>query len=225
MPAGSRLQPTTTEEEALWSAGLRLVAGVDEVGRGPIAGPVLAAAVILEPLRKYEWLGDVRDSKVLPAPERERLAELIRRDVIAFGLGAASSGEIDGWGISFANRAAMDRALQSLRVRPSFVLIDGPLGLKAPYAQKPIVDGDATCASIAAASIVAKVARDRLMRDLDVHYPAYGFAGHKGYATPEHLERLARFGPCVQHRRSWPRVRIVAGLDPVLEVELNDAAG
>jgi ribonuclease HII len=224
MAAGSRLVPTTIEEEALWSVGKRFVAGVDEVGRGPIAGPVLAAAVILDPLCKYDWLGDVRDSKVLPASERERLAELIRRDVIAFGLGASSSGEIDAWGISFANRAAMDRALQSLRIRPTFVLIDGPLGLKAPYAQKAIVDGDATCASIAAASIVAKVARDRLMRDLDVHYPDYGFAGHKGYATPEHLERLARFGPCVQHRRSWPRVRVVAGLDPVLEVELNDAA-
>jgi ribonuclease HII len=228
MAAGPRLQPTTTEEEALWAAGKRYVAGVDEVGRGPIAGPVFAAAVILHPLGKYDWLNDVRDSKVVPAPERERLAALIRRDVLAFGIGSASVGEIDGWGIALANRTAMERALQALRIRPSFVLIDGPTGLSCPQPQKPIIDGDATCCSIAAASIVAKVTRDQVMRDLDVHYPAYGFAQHKGYATPDHLDRLRRFGACDQHRRSWARVRLVAGLDGSAndrEEESHNAAG
>lgn len=207
MAAGSRPLPTTREERALWSAGCRFVAGVDEVGRGPIAGPVYAAAVVLDPRRRYGWLRDVRDSKVLTAAERERLDVFIRRDVVSYGIGYASVGEIDGWGITCANRMAMERALMALGVRAGYVLIDGPTGIKTTHAQKAIVDGDATCASIAAASIVAKVARDHVMCVLDGHFPQYGFAGHKGYATRDHLERLARFGPCDQHRRSWPRVR------------------
>jgi ribonuclease HII len=224
MAAGSRLAPTTLEEQALWSAGRRFVAGVDEVGRGPIAGPVFAAAVVLHPFREYDWLCDVRDSKIVPAPERDRLAALIRRDVVSFGIGYATVGEIDGWGISFANRMAMERALLALNVRASYVLIDGPSGLKSTHPQKPIVDGDATCASIAAASIVAKVARDGVMCELDSHFPNYGFAGHKGYATRDHLERLARFGPCDQHRRSWPRVRLAGLGQPRAEEEDDDNA-
>lgn len=226
MAAGPRLQPTTSEEEAVWAAG-RLVAGVDEVGRGPLAGPVFAAAVVLDPSHEYDWLADVRDSKVIPAPERERLSALIRRDVLAFGIGSAGVAEIDAWGITLANRAAMERALAALGMRPHFVLIDGPSGLKSPYPQKAIVDGDATCASIAAASIVAKVARDRVMCDLDCRYPLYGFAVHKGYATRDHLDRLARYGACEQHRRSWPRVRLVAGAAPDRRQDEDgrDAAG
>lgn len=210
MAAGPRLQPSTREEEVLWASGRRLVAGVDEVGRGPLAGPVYAAAVILDPCSRPDWLKDVRDSKVLLAPQRERLSALIREETLAWGLGWATVGEIDGWGITLANRMAMIRALAALKVSPQYVLIDGPTGLNTPHPQKAIVDGDATCASIAAASIVAKVARDAVMCQLDGIYPQYGFASHKGYATKDHLARLARFGASPQHRRSWPRVQLAA---------------
>src|SRR5690242_16886293 len=135
MAAGSRLLPTTREERALWSAGHRFVAGVDEVGRGPIAGPVYAAAVVLHPRKRYRWLRDVRDSKVLTAAEREKLDVVIRRDVVSYGIGYATVGEIDGWGITYANRMAMERALMALNVRAGYVLIDGPTGLKTTHAQ------------------------------------------------------------------------------------------
>jgi ribonuclease HII len=210
MAAGPRPLPSTREEEALWSSGRRFVAGVDEVGRGPLAGPVYAAAVILDGCSHPAWLDEVRDSKVLLAPERERLAALIRDGALAYGIGWASAGEIDGWGITLANRMAMFRALAELPLRPDFVLIDGPSGIKSPHPQKAIVDGDATCCSIAAASIVAKVARDKVMCDLDALYPQYGFASHKGYATRDHLNRIAEFGLSPQHRRSWPRVQLAA---------------
>lgn len=210
MAAGPRLQPSTKEEEALWASGLRFVAGVDEVGRGPLAGPVYAAAVILDPCSHPAWVDELRDSKVLSAPERERLAEFVRAEAVDWSLGWAAVAEIDGWGITLANRMAMFRALAGLRSPPHFVLIDGPSGIKSPHPQKAIVDGDATCASIAAASIVAKVARDAVMCGLDEIYPEYGFASHKGYATREHLERLTRYGASPQHRRSWPRVQLAA---------------
>jgi ribonuclease HII len=200
--------PSTSAEEPLWAAGRRLVAGVDEVGRGPLAGPVYAGAVILDPDRLPAWLGEVRDSKELLAPDRERLAVAIRAEALSFGLGWSTVAEIDAWGIATANRVAMTRALGALKLRPHFVLIDGPLDLhQQPIPNRAIVDGDATCMSIAAASIVAKVARDGLMCRLDAVYPEYGFASHKGYATRDHLERLSRFGPSVQHRRSWLAVQ------------------
>jgi ribonuclease HII len=208
MAAGPRLQPSIREEERLWASGRRLVAGVDEVGRGPLAGPVYAAAVVLDSCARPPWLDDLRDSKVLLAPERERLAALIQGEALAWGLGWATAAEIDGWGITLANRMAMFRALAALRPSPQFVLIDGPTGIKTPHPQRAIVDGDATCASIAAASIVAKVARDSLMCELDNLYPEYGFASHKGYATRDHLERLSKYGASPEHRRSWPRVQL-----------------
>ena len=217
MTAGSRLQPSTEVEEALWAASYTRVAGVDEVGRGPLAGPVYAAAVILDPDVRPDWLHDLRDSKVLTAPERERLAEAVRREALAFSIGFAGVGEIDAWGISTANRIAMVRAIDGLRPRAQYVLIDGPLKVRHAWPQRPIVDGDATCMSIAAASIVAKVARDALMCQLDRVYPEYGFASHKGYATRDHLERLQRHGPSLQHRRSWLAVRRRGGLLPALE--------
>ena len=207
MTAGSRLQPSTALEEALWFAGRRLVAGVDEVGRGPIAGPVCTAAVILDAESRPVWLGEVRDSKELTPNARQRLAEAIRREALAFAIGWASVAEIDAWGIAPANRVAMKRALGGLRPRPQFVLIDGPQTLDQPLPQRAIVDGDASCSSIAAASIVAKVARDALMREVDRVYPLYGFAHHKGYATREHLARLERYGACEEHRRSWQAVQ------------------
>jgi len=150
----------------------------------------------------------LRDSKVLTATERERLSQAIRQEAPDFGVGWATVAEIDAWGISLANRMAMVRALQALSSRPQHVLIDGPQRLPNYAApQRAIVDGDALCCTIAAASIVAKVARDAVMRRLDAVYPAYGFAAHKGYATREHLEALERHGACVEHRRSWAAVQ------------------
>ena len=183
---------------------------------------------ILDPCASPVWLGQVRDSKVLQAPERERLSSLIRTEALGFGLGWATVGEIDGWGITLANRMAMARALADLPMRPQYVLIDGPSGIKTPHPQKAIIDGDALCATISAASIVAKVARDAIMCELDGLYPEYGFAGHKGYATRDHLDRIARYGASAQHRRSWPRVQLAArGLDAhgePIDVEGRDAA-
>jgi ribonuclease HII len=210
------------------------VAGVDEVGRGPLAGPVYTAAVILDAGCRPGWLDELRDSKVLPAPERERLAEAVQAEALDYALGWATVGEIDAWGIGLANKMAMVRAVNGLRRRPSAILIDGPLGVNYPIPQRTIVDGDATCCSIAAASIVAKVARDALMCRLDALYPAYNFASNKGYATRDHLESLARHGACVQHRRSWLSVQrraAEAGLslaDAALAagvMEADDAAG
>jgi ribonuclease HII len=215
MTAGTRPLPSTRFEEAYWACGETLIAGVDEVGRGPLAGPVYAAAVILNPGKRHGWLGEVRDSKVLLAPERERLAQAIRAEAEAYGIGWATVPEIDAWGITAANRMAMVRALQALDALPQRVLIDGPQRLPNYAApQEAIVDGDALCCTIAAASIVAKVARDEVMCQLDGLFPAYGFASHKGYATKSHLDALERHGPCVQHRRSWAAVRRRGGLDP-----------
>jgi len=223
MTAGSRPLPSVSNEEALWAAGRRYVAGVDEVGRGPLAGPVYAAAVILDRDRLPEWLGEVRDSKELPAPERERLAAAIRVEALAYSIGWASVAEIDSWNIAVANRIAMGRALDGLKQRPSYVLIDGPSTIGGPLPQRAIVDGDAICASIAAASIVAKVARDAVMCELDRLFPVYGFASNKGYATRNHLASLEEHGACVYHRRSWLAVQRRAGLLP-LESTATDAA-
>lgn len=207
MVAGSRPLPTTEFEEAHWASPAPLVAGIDEVGRGPLAGPVYTAAVILHPGQHPGWLSELRDSKVLLAHDRQRLAKTVREEALDYALGWATVAEIDAWGIGPANKIAMVRALLGLRLRPHYALIDGPLKVNYPLPQRAIVDGDATCVSIAAASIVAKVARDALMCELDLRYPQYGFANHKGYATREHLDKLARFGPCQQHRRSWLAVQ------------------
>jgi ribonuclease HII len=153
------------------------------------------------------WLSDLRDSKVLTAPQLERLAQAIRDEAPAWGIGWASVAEIDAWGISRANYTAMLRAIAKLGVEPEHVLIDGPLVIPGnPRPQRAIVDGDATCASIAAASIIAKVARDEIMRGLHSWYPEYGFASHKGYATSSHLRQIEAYGLCPQHRRSWGAV-------------------
>jgi ribonuclease HII len=220
MAAGPRLQPSTAVEESLWASGRRFVAGVDEVGRGPLAGPVYAAAVILDRDRRPDWLGELRDSKELLANDRQRLAEAVRQEALDFAIGWATVREIDAWGIGLANKMAMIRAINGLHLRPEHVLIDGPLKVTHPLPQYAIIDGDATCMSIAAASNVAKVARDALMCQLDQIYPEYGFASHKGYATPDHLERLARYGACSQHRRSWLAVQ-----RRVLSLSKDSAAG
>jgi ribonuclease HII len=183
------------------SAGDRFVAGVDEVGRGPLAGPVGVAAVILDPRAKLRGLDD---SKKLDRARREALFPLILESALSVAVVFATSEEIDRYNIRGATLLAMGRALAGLAVRPDFALIDGrdvPGGLCC--GARAIVDGDALCLSIAAASIVAKVARDRLMARLDPHYPGYGFAAHAGYATAAHRAALLKLGPTPLHRRSF----------------------
>ena len=181
-----------------------LVAGVDEAGRGPLAGPVVAAAVILDELQPIAGLGD---SKVISARRRERLFDEIRAKALACCIAQASVEEIDRLNILQATLLAMQRAVAGLRLPPRLVLVDGnrlPL-LKVPA--QAIVKGDATVLAISAASILAKVHRDRLCEVLDAAHPGYGFAVHKGYPTPEHLAALQRQGACEAHRRSFAPVR------------------
>lgn len=202
-----RSTPSLAEERFLWHQGLDYVAGVDEVGRGPLAGPVAAAAVILSPSADFRWLFHVRDSKQLKPDQREELAAYIWRDALAVGVGFVSHTTIDRIGIAEATRQAMLRAIGELRRRPQYLLIDA-LSLHAcALPQKGIIDGDMRCISIAAASIVAKIARDRHMEGLDGTFSGYGFARHKGYATRQHLDALRRLGPCEIHRRSFNPVR------------------
>ena len=180
---------------------------MDEVGRGPLAGPVVAGAVILPIRPAGEWVELIDDSKRLTPAKREEAFPLICWRAVAFGTGAASSEEIDALGIVGGTRLAMTRALDFLAVRPDFLLLDAfPLvGVAIP--QRAIIHGDALCLSIAAASIVAKVTRDRLMESEDARYSGYGFARNKGYATREHLDGLTALGPCEIHRRSFAPVR------------------
>lgn len=201
--------PTLEKEEALWRAGLRLVAGVDEAGRGPLAGPVAAAAVVLPPFPPFPWLGQVRDSKALSPAARGHLEALIKAHALAWAVAFVDCEAVDRLGIGPASREAMCRALAALPQRPEAVLVDGRHPLPGLPCQA-VVDGDALCVSIACASILAKEARDRLMHHLDTHYPGYGFARHKGYPTPEHLAALARLGPSPVHRRSFAPVREAA---------------
>lgn len=196
--------PDFREEMALWEQGFRCIAGVDEVGRGPLAGPVVAAVVVLfPPMLDSPWLRQVRDSKLLSAAQRQRLAPLIQAQARGVGVGVVSHENIDRDGIVQATRQAMAEALQQLPLKPDFVLIDGRERLRIRVKQRAIVKGDRLVTSIAAASIVAKVHRDRLMEALDERYPGWGFAQHKGYGTPQHLEALHRLGPSAIHRRSF----------------------
>ena len=205
--------------------GHLLVAGVDEVGRGPLAGPVFAGAVILPP----DWLqwrrrrprrrgGKppnwrdldprylLRDSKMLSHGQLEHLYGVITSAAVAWGVGGASGEVIDTQGIVPATKLAMRRAIAALRPQPHALLIDAVDLSEAGLPCRAIIDGDALCGSISAASIVAKVTRDRLMEEMDGQYPGYGFARHKGYATAEHLRLLERLGPCPIHRRSFAPV-------------------
>lgn len=187
-------------ERRLWRRGIRYVAGVDEAGRGPLAGPVVAAAVILSP-RTY--LPGLDDSKVLSESARERLYGMIRREAVAVAVGTASAAFIDRYNIHYAGLEAMRRAVAELDPIPGYLLVDGfgiP-GLAVP--QRPLIRGDASSNAIAAASIVAKVHRDRMMGELDRRFPEYGFARHKGYGTAEHRQCLRMYGPTPEHRRSF----------------------
>ena len=198
--------PDLSEETRLWQQGYGRVAGLDEVGRGALAGPVVAAAVVLPILPETPAaLREINDSKQLSARQRERLCALILQTADGVGLGSVSAAEIDVIGIAAATRGAMAQALAQLQangVVADFLLIDF-LTLEQPVAQKGIVKGDCRSLSIAAASIVAKVWRDRWLTALHGVYPAYDFARNKGYGTAAHLQALATVGPCPEHRRSF----------------------
>ncbi|MGE5552356.1 MAG: ribonuclease HII [Betaproteobacteria bacterium] len=187
--------------------GISVLCGLDEAGRGPLAGPVVAAAVILP---ENCYIVGVRDSKALSPHQRERLYREITRQAVDFSVGVVDAEGIDQLNILRATHRAMCLAVAGLRPRPELALVDGlPVpGLPVPH--EAMVDGDALCHLVAAASIVAKVTRDRIMAAYDALYPEYGFAHHKGYGTPAHLERLRRYGPCPLHRRSFAPVAEVA---------------
>ncbi len=182
------------------------VCGVDEAGRGPWAGPVSAGAVILDPARLPAGLDD---SKKLTAKARAALELEIKDKALAWGVGLASVEEIEELNILQATGLAMRRAVEALTVTPAFALVDGNYRFKLPCEIKTVVKGDSISSSIAAASILAKVARDRLMTEMDTVYPGYGFAAHKGYHAQVHVEALRTLGPCAIHRRSWEPVRLL----------------
>ena len=181
-----------------------LVAGVDEAGRGPLAGPVIAAAVILDPERP---IGGLADSKKLSEKQREQLFQEIRQHALAWSVARATVREIDQINILQASLLAMQRAVNGLKRKPHHALIDGNICPKLVCSSQAIIKGDATEPAISAASIVAKVLRDRIMLMLDMRYPNYGFAKHKGYGTKRHLEALGLHGPCEIHRRSFAPVK------------------
>ncbi len=187
------------------------VCGVDEAGRGPWAGPVSAAAVILDPGKVPKGLND---SKALSAKQREALEIEIKAQAVAYAVGFASVGEIAQLNILHATGLAMRRAVEALTVTPAYALVDGNYRFPLPCPVKTVVKGDALSCSIAAASILAKTARDRLMHELDGLYPGYGFAAHKGYHAAVHVEALRTLGPCPEHRMGWAPVRLaLAGLE------------
>jgi len=197
-----KLRCTLSFEKRAWAAGAQYVAGVDEVGRGSLFGPVVAAAVILDPAHRIRGL---RDSKLLPAERREELALLIRQHSVAWAVAAVDSARIDQINIYQASRLAMLHAVQQLAPSASYLLVDA-VRLDCELPQQPIIHGDALSASIAAASIIAKVERDRMVSAWDPVFPMYGLASNKGYCTPHHLAALREHGPSPLHRQSFSPV-------------------
>ncbi len=200
--------PDLSLERALLGRGVRPVAGADEAGRGPLAGPVVAAAVVLPPELSgcEDWLQLLDDSKRLTAARREQAFEAVQENAIAWAVAVIHSEEIDRIGVGKAALRAMLSAADSLEVRPAHLLLDYIPVRSCHYPYDTVVKGDSRSYSIAAASNVAKVTRDRIMGDYELSYPGYGFAKHKGYATAMHLERLREIGPCDIHRRSFAPV-------------------
>lgn len=209
---GQRLRKMLRFEQALWSTGVVRVAGVDEAGMSPLAGPVYAGAVVLPPGTR---IADVDDSKKLDASERERLAVEIKANAAAWAVGFATVEEIDALNIYWAGILAMKRAVEGLGAPPEHLLLDARRLKDVPIPQERIVKGDARSLSIAAASILAKTARDAHMRELDAIHPGYGFAQHKGYPVKAHLAALEKLGACAVHRRSFGPVRVALGLPPL----------
>jgi ribonuclease HII len=226
-----RLRCTLRYEKKAWASGAEMVAGVDEVGRGSLFGCVVAAAVILDPSYRVRGL---RDSKLLPPERRQVLAERIREHAVAWAVAAVDAARIDQINIYHASRAAMREAVLRLAPRPDHLLVDA-LRLDCEMTQDAIIHGDALSASIAAASILAKVERDRMMCEWDVVFPAYGLASHKGYSTPRHIAALREFGPTPLHRQSFAPVwqnpvpqEVFAFMEEkevLQEIEAEDLAG
>jgi ribonuclease HII len=210
----SSIKPIQVRQARLDWDPAGLMAGVDEAGRGPLAGPVVAAAVILDDTRRIRGLAD---SKVLSPLQREKLFDQIREKSLCCSVALASVDEIDTLNIFHATMLAMKRAVDGLRLKPAKVLVDGNRLPKLDVFCEAIVDGDAKVKAISAASIIAKVTRDRMLQELHQEFPQYGFASHKGYGTPEHLEALRVHGPCVHHRKFFAPVAV--------RVMMGDAAG
>jgi ribonuclease HII len=202
---------TLTYERDLYAEGIRIVAGVDEVGRGALAGPLMAAAVVLPPIeilmRDVDFWGNVRDSKMITASKRAILASEIISRAECYSIAGIEPDELDELGVGPANRIAMERAVLGLDIEPEVLLIDA-MTIESSAWQIGIIDGDALSLSIAAASIVAKVARDTLMVEAETDWPVYGFARHKGYGVPSHIAALRAHGPCNLHRRCFAPVRL-----------------
>ena len=215
-----RLDRLALLESDLWSQGMERVAGVDEAGVGPIAGPVVAAAVILPPGCRVAGLDDSK--KIVGEERREVLGRQIRDEALCWAVGIAQVAEIDALNIYRAGLLAMRRAVDSLEVRPDQLLVDARTLPGCAIPQRAIVHGDALSASIAAASLVAKTARDAIMHEFDRTYPGYGFASHKGYPTREHLAALRRLGVLPIHRRSYAPVREVLGESPAQALLFRD---
>jgi ribonuclease HII len=222
-PAGGKFRCEATLERELRARGFHAIAGVDEVGRGCLFGPVVAAAVILSPDRPVRGLND---SKLLEAERREVLAERIRERAVAWAVAAVDAATIDSINIYQASRVAMRMAVNRLQTAPDFLLVDA-VPIELPLPQRPLIKGDARCHAIAAASIVAKVHRDALMRVWDEVFPEYGLAAHKGYGTPEHCKAIEKFGPTPLHRLSFEPVRAHCRfpIDYSPQLELFDTAG
>ncbi len=197
-------------EKSLWMSGVELIAGVDEAGRGPLAGPVVAAAVVFP---RGIWIDGVDDSKKLSERQRTALFPLIHARALAVSVKAVSHSVIDSINILQASILAMQQAVDTLSCRPDVILADGNSFRHAELPFRNVIRGDSKSLSIAAASIVAKVTRDHLMRSYDAHFPVYGFARHKGYPTPQHLEAIRSHGPCEIHRRSFRMPVPDSGLD------------
>ncbi|HEY7063996.1 MAG TPA: ribonuclease HII [Chloroflexota bacterium] len=211
-PSRGRSSPTLDHEAWLWARGFTRVAGIDEAGRGALAGPLVAAAVILpQDAEALALLAGARDSKLLTAPARRRLRAQIAEVALGVGVAIVPATLVDGAGLSAAGQLAFRRAVAGLPDAPDFLLLDAFRLHDAPAPQLPLIHGDARCLSIAAASIVAKVVRDELMAELHDNFPHYAFDRHKGYATAAHQVALATHGPCPQHRRSYAPVRAWCG--------------
>ena len=215
-----RLKCTLKYEKLAWAAGAKLIAGVDEVGRGSLFGPVVAAAVILDPAYRIRGL---RDSKLLDRETREKLAPRIREHSLAWAIAAVDVATIDQINIYWASKRAMEEAVGMLTIRPDHLLIDA-LRINCDCQQTPIIHGDALSASIAAASIIAKVERDAMISAWDPSFPEYGLASNKGYSTPKHLKMLREKGPTPLHRLSFAPVWTSSAPQEVLEFMLEEEA-
>ncbi len=196
-----RLLELKKEEKFFFDKGLKYIAGIDEAGRGPLAGPVVVASVILN---KDSMIEGVNDSKKVTENRREKLYDIIINEAISYGIGIIYQDEIDEINILEATKKGLTKSIEDLKIKPQLIMVDALTNINTlgiPY--KSIIKGDAKCYSIAAASILAKVTRDRIMREWDKVYPEYGFAGHKGYGTSKHIEAIKKYGPCPIHRKTF----------------------